>query len=335
MGGHLAQVATCDAGVTWGLGEDSTPWVHTGGWGGGGLLVGSQQGIGPVSDSQVFEVYENQRWNPISGYSARGLPTDRPSWSDASGEQRRSKEASVLVGPWQWEGEWQADDWQYALDFPCSFHPGNKMTDTVRRRRWHRVARYTSTGPWQELGNTRLRALSLHTDAGGDIHVWGVTLGGDVLYRRGVAGESPGGQAWEHVAHDQPLCSISGCRSQVWGVGENGCAYWRDGITGSQPTGEHWQRVDPPRRTTLVEVGVGEVGVWARDSEQGVWVREGSQWQGVGEQRMRRLCVGEGEVWGVTLEGCLSKRLGVSREHPKGFSWVFSLPGDWSHLSLN
>lgn len=34
MGGHLKKVETCSAGVTWGIGYDSTAWVYTGGWGG-------------------------------------------------------------------------------------------------------------------------------------------------------------------------------------------------------------------------------------------------------------------------------------------------------------
>ena len=34
------QVETCvSSDVTWGLGYDSTPWVYTGGWGGGHFKV--------------------------------------------------------------------------------------------------------------------------------------------------------------------------------------------------------------------------------------------------------------------------------------------------------
>ena len=35
MGGHLAKVETSPAGVTWGIGNDNTPWVYTGSFGGG------------------------------------------------------------------------------------------------------------------------------------------------------------------------------------------------------------------------------------------------------------------------------------------------------------
>lgn len=34
IGGHLKKVEACSAGVTWGIGYDSTAWVYTAGWGG-------------------------------------------------------------------------------------------------------------------------------------------------------------------------------------------------------------------------------------------------------------------------------------------------------------
>jgi hypothetical protein len=56
-----------------------------------------------MTDTQSYYVYENQRWNPLTGYSARGLPTDRPPWSDKSGKQKCSKEKIRLRSMhWQW-----------------------------------------------------------------------------------------------------------------------------------------------------------------------------------------------------------------------------------------
>ncbi|KAL1459638.1 hypothetical protein WDU94_011602 [Cyamophila willieti] len=352
IGGHLRQVETCDIGVTWGIGFDKTPWVYTGGWG-GSSLVGSKQDMATITDTQTFEVYENQRWNPISGYSARGLPTDRPTWSDVTGTERRSKESCVLMNThWHWETDWCIDynieggtdkeGWQFALDFPCVFHATNNFTDTVRRRRWLRVARYVAQGPWSELGNTKLTDLSLHTDTGGNIRVWGLVAKGDALYRRDVSLETPCGVSWEHVSHDETLVNISGYNNQVWAVGENGCAYWRYGITGSNPMGESWKCIDPPRRASLVQIAVGDLLVWARDSENNLYTRlglspvcgEGTQWQTVPEQKMKHLCISKREVWGITLEGNLTKRLGVTKDNPGGYCWVFTLPGEWTHLSV-
>jgi tectonin beta-propeller repeat-containing protein 1 len=77
-GGHFLQVETTSLGITWGLGYDNTAWVYTGGWGGAHFKgAGSQYGIFPIDDSKYFYVYENQRWNPLTGFTTHGLPTDR------------------------------------------------------------------------------------------------------------------------------------------------------------------------------------------------------------------------------------------------------------------
>ena len=99
-GGHLLSVETCPAGVTWGLGYDGKPWVYTGGWGGAHFkgVASSKFGINQVhnnsmsldsildfallffqlEDTKYFYVYENQRWNPLTGFTDKGLlPTDR------------------------------------------------------------------------------------------------------------------------------------------------------------------------------------------------------------------------------------------------------------------
>ena len=60
---------------------DSTAWVYTGGWGGAHHKPAHSSpapgSIGPMSDMKYFYIYENQRWNPLSGFSSSGLPTDR------------------------------------------------------------------------------------------------------------------------------------------------------------------------------------------------------------------------------------------------------------------
>lgn len=105
MGGHLRRVETCKSGVTWGIGYDNTAWVYTGGWGGAFMkgLEQSSTGINNMTDTHNYYIYENQRWNPLSGYTAHGLPTDRHSWSDVTGKHKRSKEHTKLLSiHWQW-----------------------------------------------------------------------------------------------------------------------------------------------------------------------------------------------------------------------------------------
>lgn len=105
IGGHLKKVKTTKCGITWGIGYDNTAWIYTGGWGGTFLkgLDSSSSGVHPMSDIHTYYIYENQRWNPLSGYTDHGLPTDRNMWSDASGKQKRSKEHTKLMSMhWQW-----------------------------------------------------------------------------------------------------------------------------------------------------------------------------------------------------------------------------------------
>lgn len=66
-------------------------------------LERTMAGIHPMTDTYSCYVYENQRWNPLSGFTTRGLPTDRPMWSDSTGKVRRSKETTRLLSMhWQW-----------------------------------------------------------------------------------------------------------------------------------------------------------------------------------------------------------------------------------------
>lgn len=128
IGGHLRKVEASKCGVVWGIGYDNTVWVYTNGWGGTFLkgLASSSHGINTMTDIHNYYIYENQRWNPLSGYTAHGLPTDRNCWSDATGKQKRSKENSKLLSVhWQWVGNtigFQASRKRtYSTKFPFIF----------------------------------------------------------------------------------------------------------------------------------------------------------------------------------------------------------------------
>merc|ERR1719410_3110399 len=154
-GGHLLQVEASPHGVVWGVSYDSSAWVYTGGWGGAHHKPAHSSRVEDMTDLKYFYIYENQRWNPLSGFSSSGLPTDRYMWSDRSGLHSCSKESVRLPGGgWAWCGDWvvdhhtpggtDKDGWQYAKDFPASYHPEPGFTDYVRRcwsGRWPRAAR--------------------------------------------------------------------------------------------------------------------------------------------------------------------------------------------------
>lgn len=104
IGGYLRRVECCQNGVVWGISHDHRVWVYTGGWGGGMLKgIGSNDGIHSMSDTQTYCVYENQRWNPLTGYTSTGLPTDRYMWSDITGKHKRTREHTKLLSRhWHW-----------------------------------------------------------------------------------------------------------------------------------------------------------------------------------------------------------------------------------------
>jgi tectonin beta-propeller repeat-containing protein 1 len=73
IGGHLSVVEAGTGGVVWGVGFDGNPYVYTGGFG-GGVFSGfstSSHDIHTQEDYDVHYIYENQRWNPIEGFSDR------------------------------------------------------------------------------------------------------------------------------------------------------------------------------------------------------------------------------------------------------------------------
>lgn len=56
-----------------------------------------------MTDTQNYYVYENQRWNPLTGYTGAGLPTDRYMWSDSTGKHKRTRELTKLLNRhWHW-----------------------------------------------------------------------------------------------------------------------------------------------------------------------------------------------------------------------------------------
>ncbi|KXJ78881.1 hypothetical protein RP20_CCG003236 [Aedes albopictus] len=369
IGGHLRRVQSSKAGVVWGLGYDNTAWVYTGGWGGVFLkgLETSNQGINTMTDTHNYHIYENQRWNPLSGFSTTGLPTDRHMWSDVTGKHKRSKEHTKLLSMhWQWISDWlvdfhnpggvDRDGWQYAVDFPATYHAKKQFTDYVRRRRWYRKCRLTTTGPWQEVGNSKIVDVTLQANSDEvdcSVMVWAVAANGDVLYRRGVSLSQPAGTGWEHVACDQPLVSISCYENKVWAIGKNGSAYWRCGISVENPLGSKWQPVEPPGGVTFKQISVGKAGIWTVDTTGRLSVRkeitptfpEGSHWQLLsniqndpphyeGNVGFKNVSVGE-HVMAVSQSGYICKRSGISPDNPGGTGWTLGIQGNWHYVSAN
>lgn len=369
MGGHLKKIETCNVGITWGIGFDNCLWLYTGGW--GGFLKGletSTSGINSMSATHNYYIYENQRWNPISGFSTASLPTDRHLWSDVTGKHKRSKEYTKLLSMhWQWISDWvvdfhtpggvDRDGWQYAVDFPANYHAKKQFTDYVRRRRWYRKARINIKGPWQEVGNTRVLDVSLQSfDSSVDapIIAWAISTNGDVLARKNVSQSNMAGTAWEHIPCDRSLVSIS-CSSdnKVWAVAKNGAIYYRFGITSEKPYGVSWQPLESPSGVTFKQISAGKCGVWVLDSNGRLAVRkeisttfpEGSHWQILvniptdpphyeGCVGFKSVSVGD-VVMAASNSGYICFRVGITDCNPAGTGWNLGIPGNWQSVTVN
>jgi hypothetical protein len=100
---------------------------------------------------KVYEIYENQRYFPGSGWGKHLLPSDRGVWTDVKGHAQQAKGEIMLPSGWAWINDWivateDADEagWEYALDFPREFSSKHGPTKVVRRRAWRRVAQHAT-----------------------------------------------------------------------------------------------------------------------------------------------------------------------------------------------
>eukprot|EP00794_Sanderia_malayensis_P008822 gene8822-9767_t len=303
IGGHMKKVTAGVDGIVWAVGFDGKAYVYSGGEG-GGIMEGhefSTEGIYNQEDTQTIDVYENQRWNPIQGFSDRRFPSDRAPWSDETGSYPCTKEGYRLPSSkWKWDGDWQIaydsglsddDGWQYAVDFPRHYHNYRGINDYVRRRKWTRKCKLKTTGPWELIESDMLLAdVAIQVDPGDTIAyciaVWAVSIKGDVFFRDSVHATVPKGHAWRHVPVNDRFVSISmGSNRRVWGVAADGAAYLRSGFGDDAVLGTQWIRCSG-QEISLRQIFVGSDLVLALDEEGRSWRRaqttrtfpEGTEW---------------------------------------------------------
>ncbi|XP_067859593.1 tectonin beta-propeller repeat-containing protein 1 [Heptranchias perlo] len=368
IGGHLRLVECNSQGIVWGIGYDHTAWVYTGGYRGGFLqgLASSTDNIYTQSDVKCVYIYENQRWNPVSGYSSRGLPTDRYMWSDASGLQECTKAHTKPPSQWTWISDWYIDfnapggtdreGWQFAADFPASYHGYKTMKDFVRRRRWARKCKIVIPGPWFEVQPVPLRDISLipcmSPKADDPAALWAISSKGDVLCRLGVTKQNALGVSWLHIGTDQPFISISvGGYHQVWAIARDGAAFYRGSVSPQNSTGDCWYHIPPPSKQKLIQVSVGQTSVYTVDENGNLWSRQGiapsypqgSSWQHV-SNNVRKVSVGPlDQVWIVADKvqgshslscGTVCHRMGLQPLESIGRCWDYGIGGGWDHITV-
>ncbi|NXC65621.1 TCPR1 protein, partial [Anhinga anhinga] len=352
VGGHLRLIECNNRGIVWGIGYDHTAWVYTGGYGGGFIqgLASSADNIYTQSDVKCVYIYENQRWNPVTGYSGRGLPTDRYMWSDASGLQECTKINTKPPSPqWSWVSDWYIDfntsggtdreGWQYAADFPASYHGHKTMKDFVRRRRWARKCKIVTNGPWLEVPPVTLWDISIIPSSDADdeeaVALWAISDKGDVLCRLGVTQQNPAGTSWLHVGTDQPFISISiGAFYQVWAIARDGSAFYRGSVSPKKPAGDCWYHIPSPQKQKLKQVSVGRTSVFVLDKNGNLWYRQGitpsypqgSTWDPV-SNNIRKMSVGPLDQVCISLCNCRVVSLLL-------YFCTDVLQGGWEHITV-
>uniref|UniRef100_A0A9J8CR58 Tectonin beta-propeller repeat-containing protein 1 n=1 Tax=Cyprinus carpio carpio TaxID=630221 RepID=A0A9J8CR58_CYPCA len=367
VGGHLRIIESNSLGVVWGIGYDHTAWVHTGGYGGGFFqgLASSTDNIYTQTDVKSVYIYENQRWNPVTGYTNRGLPTDRYMWSNASGLKECTKNNTKPPSPnWTWVSDWTIDyavpggtdreGWQYAADFPASYHGNKTLKDFVRRRRWARKCKLTTTGPWQEVPPIPLSDITIlpcgPKSTVEQVSLWAISNKGDILCRLDTS-QTPG-SSWLHVGTDQPFKSISiGAVHQVWAIAKDGSAFYRGSVSAQNPAGDCWYHIPSPTGQKLKQVSVGRTSVYTVDENGNLWYRhgvtpsypQGSSWEHI-SNNVRKVSVGPlDQVWVIADKvqgshslscGTVCRRLGVLPMEPKGHSWDYGIGGGWDHITV-
>ena len=270
---------------------------------------------------RVKEVcYENERWNPLSGFGDKLLPTDRPHFSDITGRLERERDRVEVPGlAWVWDDDWHIDTllngtklqmggWTYAVDFPAEYQPEKSFTSCVRRRRWIRHRRYVATNSWSSLpGSTRAKegeeeeeepfidlsvgGQELPGVREGELQVWTASLAGRVKVRQGVTSCCPQGTGWLNIptSFGKEVSQLSVAPSGlVWAVTWQGSALVRLGVSLLDPSGTHWVEVlapHPEHPLTLVSVGRGIV--WGVARGGGVWLRQGVR-SGDGSEQLAR-----------------------------------------------
>ncbi|ESO93374.1 hypothetical protein LOTGIDRAFT_190059 [Lottia gigantea] len=369
QGGHFKRIETCVNGITWAVGYDHTTWVYNQGYGGGLFRATSAMSkeCYQQTDTRTISTYENQKWYPVIGYTNKGFLTDCYEWSDSTGIQDKNKESIKLPSSnWHWSGDWSVDfsgqvdqeGWQYSGNFNKPFHQQPGLRDGVRRRRWIRKCKLNTVGPWNKLGSTNIKDVTIQLDTISStispVIIWAVGSNGNVLCRLGVTIHNHQGDNWIDIPTDLPFTSVSiGGNNRAWGIAIDGSVYYRPGVTSTNPSGQCWLQVipTPPQGSTLHLISVGETAVWAVDTKGNLWYREqitptypeGTRWCYVCN-KVKHVSVGHNdEVWIVSLPnfgkfkhgtGMVYKRLGITTERPMGTGWDRVIGDGWQYVSI-
>eukprot|EP00064_Thunnus_orientalis_P003678 superscaffoldBa00000311_g3689 len=310
VGGHLRTVDCNSVGIVWGIGYDHTAWVYTGGYGGGFFqgLASSTDNIYTQTDVKSVYIYENQRWNPVTGYTNRSYHGYK-TMKDFVRRRRWARKCKLATtGPWQEIPPIPLSDVtilpcaaQSSVDVVPLWGISNKGDVLCRLG----VTALTPAGSsWLHVGTDQpFKSISI----GAASQVWAIARDGSAFYRGSVSPQTPAGDCWYHIPSPtkQKLKQVSVGRTSVYTVDENGNLWYRQGLTPSYPQGSSWEHIS----NNVRKVSVGPLDqVWIiADKVQG--------------------------SHGLSC-GTVCHRLGVQPMEPKGQSWDYGIGGGWDHVTV-
>jgi len=307
-GGNFKQIEFTATGVCWALTENGTALVHSNRVGGSiykNLLPNNE--INFISDTILFTSYENQRWLPIQGFTNQLLPTDRPQWSDESGLVELIRDQIKLPSAeWKWcQKSWEyicdtqtdSDGFEYAIDFQLTFHSQKKISDLVRRRKWCRLAKLETTGPFSQLNDESpicLKSIAMYEANFNDednkksqIILWAITIDGIAVVRKNCSVENAKGTSWEYIDCRTSLTSVSISGQlikgqddnddyfiQIWAVGEDGLGYLRHNCTFENPSGTLWFTIEMPGNNPINKLMACPSNCFMLDCKQNFYFRD-------------------------------------------------------------
>jgi tectonin beta-propeller repeat-containing protein 1 len=282
------------------------------------MLLDNYKGTYLQIDEVEIYTYENQRWNVLTGFSTigkaflfffvkskpqlftkkniiSGFPTDRYTWSDETGKERRRKEeCSLPTSQFQWSTDWQIDfstpcgvdndGWQYAIDFPRNYHAIKTSLDFVRRRRWCRKCKTRIHSYWIEIFQT-LKITSIALDIESDrsllqentILLWATETDGNALCAL-INKSTPAVCKWQYVSSEITFKNITiGNSLKVYAVSTTGNIFYRYGVNhGSYFCGTSWSVLESPNLEGLKfkQISAGSCTLWAISEDDTLYFRE-------------------------------------------------------------
>lgn len=300
------------------------------------------------------------------GFTKVGLPTDRYHWSDETGKIRRRKEECHLPSPmFEWISSWQVDfslqpgvdkdGWQYAVDFPASYHAVcNPISHFVRRRRWVRKCRITSKGLWKEIKQFhKLRCIAIDQEmnskknllAKNEILIWSTDSFGCVLSAI-VLNSDISNFKWKYVDSENEYFSYVsiGPDLKIWSIDIDGNVYYRGGVNRENSfCGTSWIKINFDDKESKIEkfeqLSVGKYCVWAISRKKEIYFREnisksfpeGTNWIKI-DSNFKYVSVNKhNHVFAITSEtaykpNILMMRKDVSNSNLKGTHWEQIIP---------